>query len=119
MYPHLTDHESVRKYPKSIPGMVDTLYFLDHDHKQVGADEGKSHSNEFEAHFAVELAAYIAKQQCFTEEDIAIITPYVGQLLTIRNLLTKTSISVTMSAKDEELMLDMLEKGKANSSSVV
>eukprot|EP00210_Caulerpa_lentillifera_P007100 g6793.t1 len=109
VYPHLTDHESVRRYP-SVPGVADNLYFIDHDHKELGAEEGKSHSNEFEAHYAVELAAYLSKHHIFTEEDIAIITPYVGQLLTIKRLLTSTSIPVLMNVRDEQLLSEMAEK---------
>eukprot|EP00210_Caulerpa_lentillifera_P007090 g6783.t1 len=112
VYPRLIDHPSVKEYPDSIPGMAKTMFFLDHDHKEQGAEDGKSHRNDFEAHYAVELAAYLVKQQCFGTDDIAVVTPYVGQLLTIKNLLTKTSIPYFIDPKDEDLIEDFSEKNE-------
>lgn len=85
------------------------MFFFDHDHKEEGAEDGKSHRNSFEANFAVELAAYLVKQQCFKTEDIAVVTPYVGQLLLIKNMIAKTSIPFFIDPKDEELLEDLIE----------
>lgn len=67
IYPRLEDHVSVTKYPESVPGMVKTLFFLDHDHPEGGVMDTKSKLNDFEAHFAVELASYLSKQITFAE----------------------------------------------------
>ncbi len=65
VYPELQDHASVKKYPEAVPGMAKTLFFFDHDHEEDGTADAKSKSNTFEAHFAVHLAAYLLKQDCF------------------------------------------------------
>lgn len=104
MYPHLIDYANVKEYPQNVPGMCKTLFFFDHDHKEEGSEEGKSHRNTFEAQFAVQLAAYIVKQQCFLPEDVAVVTPYVGQLLLIKNIISKTSIPFVIGSTDEELL---------------
>ena len=65
VYPELQDHVSVKKYPETVTGMAKTLFFFDHDHKEDSAVDVKSKSNTFEAHFAVHLAAYLLKQDCF------------------------------------------------------
>ena len=65
VYPDLKDHVSVTRYPKEVPGMEKTLFFFDHDHEEAGVQDAKSKSNQFEAQFAIQLAIYLLKQECF------------------------------------------------------
>ena len=45
--------------------MAHNLFFMDHDHKEAGGDDGgdsKSKSNEFEARMSLALAAHLIHQ---------------------------------------------------------
>lgn len=65
VYPSLKDHASVNQFPRTVPGMEQTLFFFDHDHPEAGLEDGKSKSNVFEAQFAIHLAMYLMKQDHF------------------------------------------------------
>lgn len=106
--------------------MAKTLFFFDHDHEERSQQDAKSKSNDFEAQFALHLATYLLQQETFVHgaslwtdfkyrtfcvDDIAIITPYVGQLITLKRHMTKISIPMRIDAKDEELLTDYAEDG--------
>jgi len=79
----LEDHPNVTEY-KPVPGLARHLLFLDHDFAEEEC-EGHSKQNKFEAEFAVSLALHLV-QNGNLGRSIAILTPYVGQLLFIRKL---------------------------------
>ena len=104
LYPELVDHESVYRYPK-VMGMLDNLYWFDHSNWEDGQNESDlkdmSHSNKFEVDMAVQLVAHLHRQGCYGSGDIAIITPYLGQLRKLRQSLGN-HFSVEISDGDEE-----------------
>jgi hypothetical protein len=104
LYPNLLDHESVHAYP-NVMGMVDSLYWFDHSISEDGQKESDmkemSHSNQFEVDMTVQLVAHLHKQGGYKNGDIAIITPYLGQLRKIAKALGNYS-SVEISDRDEE-----------------
>ncbi|CAI5462650.1 unnamed protein product [Closterium sp. Yama58-4] len=90
IYPALQDHPLVHGYP-DVRGMAVNLHFWDHDCPESGLDdfnEGKSKSNDGEAAMLVGLATYLL-QQGYTGGEITILTPYVGQLLKLRQALSQ------------------------------
>jgi len=101
VYPGLLDHESVKTYP-DVLGMSKNLYFLDHNKPEdaQNADGQKSKRNRFEVAMVQQLAAYLLRQG-YQPGDITILTPYVGQLLLLRNELSKLMM-VFVDEKDEE-----------------
>ncbi|GMH37812.1 hypothetical protein BSKO_05685 [Bryopsis sp. KO-2023] len=109
IYPNLTNHDVVTKYPAKVKGMEKTMFFLDHDHPENGDKEGTSKSNDFEAHFAIKLARYLTQQHCYKDGEIAIITPYVGQLLKIKKAMSDSNIKVVMAATDQDLLQEFIE----------
>lgn len=95
LYPDLLDSERVGQYPQ-VRGMRDRLFFWDHDNREAGEEEATgvagvltgSKQNAGEAAMVVALARYLL-QQGYKPDELAIITPYVGQLKAIRALLSK------------------------------
>jgi AAA domain len=104
LYPELEDHPMVHTYPQ-VPGMYHRLYWLDHSHREDGSGEfdikGTSHSNDYEVEMVKQLVSHLSKQGCYNDGDLAVITPYVGQLRKLRNELSNT-FSVRMSEKDQD-----------------
>jgi len=104
LYPELEDHVTVQDYPH-VPGMYHDLYWLDHSHHEAGSGEfdikGTSHSNDYEVEMVKQLVSHLSKQGCYGDGELAVITPYVGQLRKLRNEL-RNMFSVQLSEKDQE-----------------
>eukprot|EP01133_Synstelium_polycarpum_P016310 gene16310-19398_t len=85
IYDKLDDHpETVtRGATLKIRGMPSNVYFFDHKNAEALNNNTSSVSNSFEADYVIQLASYLLKQG-YKPEDIAILTPYTGQLLKIR-----------------------------------
>ena len=85
--------------------MYHHLYWLDHSHREAGSGEfdikGTSHSNDYEVEMVKQLVSHLSKQGCYGDGELAIITPYVGQLRKLRNEL-RNMFSVQLSEKDQE-----------------
>ena len=60
-----------------------------------------SYMNPFEADCVVELVRYIVRQGYETDE-IAVLTPYTGQLLLLRKCLAEASMMVAVNERDLE-----------------
>lgn len=94
IYPLLQDAPRVREYP-AVAGMAAPLLWMTHSEPESGQgshDDSKSKTNAFEADLVVALAEYLTMhgyvgQGRGSRGEIAILTPYVGQLLAIRNRL--------------------------------
>ena len=83
LYPQLKDHESVSKYPE-VDGMRNRLYWLDHcepeDSSSPGSTASFSKSNTFEVEMVAALVSHLIRQGTYSSEEIAVITPYLGQV---------------------------------------
>nr|KAJ3420409.1 hypothetical protein HK105_005699 [Polyrhizophydium stewartii] len=101
LYPKLEDAEAVLHYP-DVSGVRRNVFFFDHNNPedQHGSATVKvhSHSNEFEARFSVEFLKFLLNQG-YSPSDIVILTPYVGQLLKIRDMLSR-EMMIFISEKD-------------------
>jgi superfamily I DNA and/or RNA helicase len=104
LYPNLKDHPTVDEYP-NVPGMYHHLYWLDHSQRECGSGEfdfsGASHSNDYEVEIVKQLVLHLSKQGCYGDGDIAVITPYLGQLRKLRNALQNV-FSVNLSERDQD-----------------
>jgi len=111
LYPSLEDHVTVQNYPQ-VPGMSYPLYWLDHCEPEEGAGDldikGTSHSNDYEVEMVRQLVLHLSKQGCYGEGEIAVITPYVGQLRKLRNAF-EAIFAVHLSEKDQEEVEEMVE----------
>ncbi|CAI5945837.1 unnamed protein product [Closterium sp. NIES-65] len=110
IYPDLQDHPFVQGYP-DVRGMAANLHFWDHNFPETGGDdlrEGKSKSNAGEAAMVVALATYLL-QQGYTGGEVTILTPYVGQLLKLRQALSQV-VNVRLGEGDAEVVEEAEEK---------
>ncbi|GJP50064.1 hypothetical protein CLOM_g9208 [Closterium sp. NIES-68] len=110
IYPDLRDHPFVEGYP-DVRGMASNLHFWDHESPESGGDdlsEGKSKSNVGEAALVVGLATYLL-QQGYAGGEITILTPYVGQLLKLRQALSHV-VNVRLGEGDVEVVEEAEEK---------
>lgn len=87
LYPHLQDAETVMKYPKVV-GVKERLFWLHHEQVETAAASHEpldtSHSNDFEIEMTAALVSHLVRQGEYSQGDIAVITPYLGQLHKLR-----------------------------------
>jgi hypothetical protein len=103
LYPDLQDHPSVFEYPE-VDGMRDRLYWLDHREQEdprPALAVSLSRTNTFEVNMIGALVSHLVKQGKYRSEDIAVITPYLGQLQKIKKLLAN-SFEIVVGDRDQE-----------------
>ena len=103
LYPHLKDHPSVSNYPE-VDGMRDRLYWLDHQEAEdprPAQAVSLSRTNTFEVDMIAALVSHLVKQGTYCSEDIAVITPYLGQLQKIKKRLAN-SFEIVVGDRDQE-----------------
>ena len=104
VYPYLQDSPTVLDRPRVL-GMEHNTFLFTHDHPEGNRFTGeKSYSNVFEAKMVVHLTKYLL-QQGYLPSQITILTPYLGQLLQLRNMLGE----IAMVAVDERDLLQIEE----------
>ncbi|KAE8446008.1 hypothetical protein EG329_012647 [Mollisiaceae sp. DMI_Dod_QoI] len=105
LYPNLKDHPSVSKYPE-VEGMRKRLFWLDHCEKEdprPAQSLSTTFTNSFEVDMVEALVAHLVRQGTYGNEDIAVLTPYLGQLQKIRKRLASTFAIVVGDRDIEEL----------------
>ncbi|KAF9358252.1 hypothetical protein BGX34_008995 [Mortierella sp. NVP85] len=102
LYPHLEDGDNVKKHPP-VQGMGASLFFMDHSHAEDSKDEygAQSFANTFEVNMVEALANYLIKNGYDKPGDIAVLTPYLGQLSKLRDCLNK-SFMLVIDERDQE-----------------
>ncbi|CZR66499.1 related to NF-X1 finger and helicase domain protein [Phialocephala subalpina] len=111
LYPKLKDHPSVGHYPE-VDGMRKRLYWLDHREKEdprSAQSVSMSRTNVFEVDMVEALVAHLVRQGTYGNEDIAVLTPYLGQLQKIRKRLASTFAIVVGDRDIEDLEAKGLE----------
>ncbi|RMZ82490.1 hypothetical protein DV737_g2009, partial [Chaetothyriales sp. CBS 132003] len=107
LYPSLVDAEAVMNYPKVV-GMKERLFWLHHEQLEAAAADhdplNASHSNDFEIEMTVALVTHLVRQGQYTQGEIAVITPYLGQLHKLRRRM-ESMFEICLSDRD----LDGLE----------
>ncbi|GAQ90342.1 NF-X1 zinc finger and helicase domain protein [Klebsormidium nitens] len=111
VYPTLKDAPNVMRYGP-VPGMFHNLFFWDHDHAERSRDaESISFANRAEAEMVVGLVAYLLRQGKAVGE-ITVLTPYLGQLRLLRELLSK-QVVVQTEERDAEALQKAEEAAEA------
>jgi hypothetical protein len=102
LYPALKDAPNVKDYPR-VAGMRRRLFWLNHKHREDGIDEAGLHTtsktNQWEAGMIAALVRHLVRQGRYKPSDIAVLTPYLGQLRRLREHL-RTYYEVTLSEGD-------------------
>ncbi|GES84016.1 P-loop containing nucleoside triphosphate hydrolase protein [Rhizophagus clarus] len=118
LYPNLEDGENT-KY-EDISGVQDNLYFIDHNYPEenCGNDlEMQSHVNIHEVKMVVEMVKYFVKYGYTNPKDIAVLTPYLGQMSKIKEALSKSSFIVDIDERDAQEIAEMEEENDTSNSS--
>ena len=112
LYPSLKDAPNVSQYPEVL-GMKRRLFWMHHDQFEAGHGKGSdghdplgtSRSNDFEVEMTTALVSHIVRQGEYGKEDIAVITPYLGQLQKLRRRM-QSMFEICLNDRD----LDDVEK---------
>ncbi|KAM3422161.1 hypothetical protein BST61_g2531 [Cercospora zeina] len=115
LYPDLQDAEAVSAYPEVL-GLRKRLFWMDHQHKEDGQDgqlQSTSRTNSYEVGMAAALVSHLQKQGTYAADDIAVLTPYLGQLRLLRKKL-QSSCDIILNDRDvDELARDDAAKDEA------
>ena len=124
IYEKLIDDDSVKKYGH-VKGVSKDLFFICHTipEEDNSFNDSKSHVNNFEADYAVQLCLYLLKQG-YQPEEITILTMYRGQLLQLRKRMKRDDFGgVRVTAVDdfqgEENEIVILSLVRSNSDSSI
>ena len=108
LYPSLEDHESTG-LRAPVANIADRMYFLDHCHPEERPDPSspmaKSYHNNWEVEMICRFVDYLIRVGGYTMGQMAIITPYNGQLAALTVSLQK-SCDVWLSQHDREALRD-------------
>ncbi|KAI4145818.1 MAG: hypothetical protein LQ340_006150 [Diploschistes diacapsis] len=117
LYPKLQDHPSVSTYPE-VDGMRKRLFWLDHNKKEDTASSNPAQSfsktNTWEVEMTTALVSHLVRQGIYQNEDIAVLTPYLGQLQKLKQRL-RSSFAIVVGDRDlEDLEAKGLEDDSGN-----
>ena len=109
LYPSLEDAPSTKSYPR-VAGMAERLYWLDHRHPEVRPDPRSvyvtSYTNTFEADMISAMVRYLVHTNEYNFGDIAVLTPYNGQLEALKQKL-QGDCKTYLIEKDKEALMDL------------
>lgn len=103
LYPRLEDGENVKMY-EEITGLRKRLFWLDHTQPEAARHSGTdhvSHRNLYEVDLTVALVRHIVSQGVYKPDDIAVITPYLGQLQSLKQALGD-AVAIVLDERDVE-----------------
>ncbi|KAL4876729.1 P-loop containing nucleoside triphosphate hydrolase protein [Aspergillus karnatakaensis] len=104
LYPRLQDAPSVSTYPEVV-GVRKRLFWLDHSVPEGRASTedamATSHWNDHEIQLTIALVNHLLRQGTYQSGDIAVLTPYLGQLHRMRRKLSQ-SFTITMGERDQD-----------------
>lgn len=101
LYPTLQDASNVGGYPE-VSGMRRRLFWLDHERHEDVQDpslHSTSKTNDLEADMTAALVRHLVRQGLYKPSDIAVLTPYLGQLRKLRDKL-RSFYEITLSEGD-------------------
>ncbi|GAA5918873.1 hypothetical protein JCM6882_009344, partial [Rhodosporidiobolus microsporus] len=100
LYPELEDAPNVHEYP-DVKGMSKNVGFIDHNLPEDAASQHhSSHTNQQEARWVVDLVRHLLKQGQYAPGQIAVLTPYLGQVKTLRDALAAERVTVVLDERD-------------------
>lgn len=116
LYPNLQDHTSVLNYPE-VDGIRDRLFWLDHQEHEDSTTSSSavsfSKTNSFEVELVAALVSHLIRQGTYGNGDIAVLTPYLGQLQKIKQRL-RSSFEIVVNDRDQaDLEVEGLEDDPA------
>jgi superfamily I DNA and/or RNA helicase len=123
-YPNLEDDRKTMNRPRP-RGLQDRVIFFQHEHPEFSftevsdkRDEGSKQSkkNIFEAEIVLQIVKYLG-QQGYGTDKLVVLTPYLGQLYLLREILSKQNDPVLNDLDSYELVkAGLLSQAGANHS---
>jgi hypothetical protein len=106
LYRKLLDHPSTVELP-DVVGLRQNVFWLDHTHledaMQMDFQHSKSKSNAWEVEMVHALVRHVVRQGTYKSSDIAVLTPYTGQLQKLRAAM-RNDFEIVLSERDEEAL---------------
>jgi len=106
IYAKLKDHATTTELP-DVVGMRQNVFWLDHSHHENGIDADahntKSKSNLWEVNMVHALVRHVVRQGVYRPDDIAVLTPYTGQLQKLRANM-RSDFEICLSDRDHEAL---------------
>lgn len=107
IYANLSDHVSTTQLP-DVVGMRKNVYWLDHDNAEDGGQaeihHKKSKSNTWEVDMVHALVRHVVRQGVYASSDIAVLTPYTGQLQKLR-MVMRNDFEIVVSDRDQDALV--------------
>ncbi|RAH81245.1 hypothetical protein BO86DRAFT_448597 [Aspergillus japonicus CBS 114.51] len=119
LYPKLQDHPSTTIYP-AVAGLKKRLSWLDHRNAEDDGDPSDpmhSKTNTWEAHMVTSLVRHLLRQGKYGPGEIAVLTPYVGQLRLLRDILEQ-EMTLIIGERDAEGLGEAERAETANDPSI-
>ncbi|KAG5917001.1 hypothetical protein E4U61_003126 [Claviceps capensis] len=111
-YPDLIDDSETLERPQT-RGLTSKVMFVNHDHPEdpvnvrlkdrQGEEANASKQNEFEARMVLQTVRYLG-QQGYRTDDIVVLTPYLGQLRLLRDMLARENDPLLSDLDSNELV---------------
>ncbi|KAH6652046.1 P-loop containing nucleoside triphosphate hydrolase protein, partial [Truncatella angustata] len=102
MYPKLQDAENVKRYP-GLAGFKRRLFWFHHSKPEDGSNINRSNefsfSNRFEIEVVKTVLSHLTRQNVYGDGEIAVLTPYAGQLRQLKIQLG-TTYDISMNELD-------------------
>jgi hypothetical protein len=106
IYKKLVDHPTTVNLP-NVVGLRQNVFWLDHTHledaKQIDFQHSKSKSNSWEVQMVHVLVRHVVRQGTYKSSDIAVLTPYTGQLQKLRAAM-RSDFEIVLSERDQEAL---------------
>ncbi|MCJ1422503.1 hypothetical protein MMC29_000383 [Sticta canariensis] len=74
------------------PGLRHDLFFVNHEHHEGHTDSSRSQTNAWQAKMVSAIALQLVSQACYSPEDIAVLTPYLGQYMLLQRELSAHTV---------------------------
>ncbi|KAI8949153.1 hypothetical protein F4801DRAFT_603641 [Xylaria longipes] len=118
IYSDLEDATHLSDYPEVV-GMRKRLFWFDHINPESKSDPTQplstSHTNDFEVDMVSAMVSHLVRQGVYAHDQIAVLTPYLGQLHKLRKRL-RNSFEIVLGERDiNELDKQGLELDAENS----
>jgi hypothetical protein len=106
IYDKLKDHASTIELP-DVVGLRHNVFWLDHTNLENDKDSDvhntKSKSNLWEVKMVHALVRHVVRQGVYKSDDIAVLTPYTGQLQKLRGAM-RSDFEICLSDRDKEAL---------------
>lgn len=109
LYPQLEDHDVVKAYP-DLKGFAHNVFFWSHSNPQDNQHrESASKTNTQEAMMTVDIVVHLINQG-YQPGDIAVLSPYLGQVKILKRMLASSRLEVELDERDVDELNRLAEE---------